>query len=153
LGLIEESESTSEYTNAVDIWSLGCITYGLLTSKAPFSDNRELAKFCRGRLAFLVQNLEENKVTTDAIVFLKQLLVAEPPERKSAQESLVSLWLTGSSARRVDDKPSDKNRSNSQSMLSSTISLSKKQPDPMNIKTTRTGEKSSIIPTPFSMPW
>jgi serine/threonine protein kinase len=139
LGLIEESEATSKYTNAVDIWSLGCITFGLLTLKGPFSDNRELARFCRGRLGFPIQHLQENKVTTDAILFLKQLLVAEPSDRKSAQESLVSPWLAGNSARRVDDASSDKNRS--------------ERPELANVNTARTGEKSSIIPTPFFMRW
>ncbi|ERF76790.1 hypothetical protein EPUS_08975 [Endocarpon pusillum Z07020] len=106
-GICEGSEFTSEYTSAVDIWSLGCVAYVLLTLSVPFSNNLELRKFCRGKLDFPVQNLQDNKVTMNALSFLKQLLMAEPSQRKSAQEALTSPWLTGGSTRESGEKSLD----------------------------------------------
>ncbi len=51
LGFVEGSDESSEYTSSVDIWSLGCVTYNLLTQKVPFADWKALGRFAKRRCA------------------------------------------------------------------------------------------------------
>jgi len=46
LGLIGDSDV---YSNSVDIWSTGCVTYKVLTSVVPFIGHHDLRRFCSGR--------------------------------------------------------------------------------------------------------
>jgi serine/threonine protein kinase len=45
-----ELVSDSCYTTKVDIWSLGCVTYELLTRLKPFSDDYEVYSYSQGHL-------------------------------------------------------------------------------------------------------
>lgn len=48
----DEDDDDDEYTNAVDLWSLGCVVYVILTHELPFPSLRALSTFCRGRTSF-----------------------------------------------------------------------------------------------------
>jgi len=39
--------NSSTYTEAVDMWGVGCLLYSLLVGKAPFDENENLSKNIR----------------------------------------------------------------------------------------------------------
>ena len=91
LGYVEEE--SSRYTNAVDLWSLGCICHRLLTLESPFPKMIALARYCLGRTELPIEVLYKNTVSEEAITLVKGLLNIEPSERIDAEAALHSIWL------------------------------------------------------------
>ena len=91
LGYVEEE--TSRYTNAVDLWSLGCICHRLLTLESPFPKMTALARYCLGMTELPIEALYKSTVTEEAITLVKDLMNAQPSERINAEAALHSLWL------------------------------------------------------------
>ncbi|KAL4882658.1 Ca2+/calmodulin-dependent protein kinase [Aspergillus karnatakaensis] len=84
---------------AVDIWSLGVITYTLLCGYSPFrSENlTDLIEECRsGRVIFHERYWRD--VSKDAKDFILSLLQVNPSQRPSSEEALKHPWLKGESA-------------------------------------------------------
>jgi serine/threonine protein kinase len=88
----EESEETSEYSNAVDIWSLGCVVYKLLARQVPFPNHQSLKKFCEGKMIFPEKALSTN-LSAIGIEFIKNLLLPKASERLTAETALETPWL------------------------------------------------------------
>jgi Protein kinase domain len=89
---VEEDTPSIVYTNAVDIWSFGCVIYKLAAKHVPFSSGREVKRFCDNRIPFPAQPLQA-KLMTDVINFLESILVAKPLARPSAEIALQHPWL------------------------------------------------------------
>lgn len=84
---------------AVDIWSLGVITYTLLCGYSPFrSENlTDLIEECRsGQIIF--HERYWHGVSKDAKDFILSLLQVDPSKRPTSAEALKHPWLTGESA-------------------------------------------------------
>ncbi|KAJ5083977.1 Calcium/calmodulin-dependent/calcium-dependent protein kinase [Penicillium alfredii] len=84
---------------AVDMWSLGVITYTLLCGYSPFrSENlTDLIEECRaGRIIFHERYWRD--VSQDAKDFILTLLQPDPSQRVTSEEALKHEWLTGESA-------------------------------------------------------
>lgn len=84
---------------AVDMWSLGVITYTLLCGYSPFrSENlTDLIEECRtGRIIFHERYWRD--VSQDAKDFILSLLNADPSKRVTSEEALKHQWLTGETA-------------------------------------------------------
>lgn len=84
---------------AVDMWSLGVITYTLLCGYSPFrSENlSDLIEECRaGRIVFHERYWKD--VSQDAKDFILTLLQPEPSKRVTSDEALKHSWLTGKTA-------------------------------------------------------
>ena len=91
LGYVEEE--TSRYTNAVDLWSLGCICHRLLTLESPFPKLIALRRYCQGMTKLPIEVLYKNTVSEEAITLVKDLMNIQPSERIDAEAALHSLWL------------------------------------------------------------
>ena len=91
LGYVEEE--TSRYTNAVDLWSLGCICHRLLTMESPFPRMTALTRYCLGMTELPIEVVYRSTVTEEAIIFVKDLMNAQPSERIDAEAALQSVWL------------------------------------------------------------
>jgi calcium/calmodulin-dependent protein kinase I len=91
---------------AVDMWSLGVITYTLLCGYSPFrSENlADLVDECRsGRIIFHERYWKD--VSKDAKDFIMALLQPDPKRRSTSQEALTHIWLTGETASEHDLLP------------------------------------------------
>lgn len=99
------------YTNAVDLWSVGCVVYHILAQRAPFKATSQ-AKTKPFPIDHIV-----GRVSADGIDFISKLLVLEPARRLAAVEALAHPWL-------VDVHPDESTSDQmSQSDMSTQMSL------------------------------
>jgi serine/threonine protein kinase len=91
--LIESGVAGSDYTNAVDMWAVGCITYRLVTGVVPFPPGRTLIKYCEDRSLFPYDALFDSGIKSTCSKFIRHLLVAQPQERPSATQALQHEWI------------------------------------------------------------
>ena len=87
-----DSEEELLYTNAVDLWALGCVMYRLLTLEKPFPRPSSLRSYCYSMKGFPVEPLYAKDVSEDAVEFIRQLMRVHPPERLDAETALKSHW-------------------------------------------------------------
>lgn len=85
--------SNNLYTNAVDIWSLGVISFFILTSEILFKDQRRLYQYSAGNFAFPLDVLLANKVSVQGCDFVRSLLASKSEDRPTVEECLNSSWL------------------------------------------------------------
>ncbi|KAF7508123.1 hypothetical protein GJ744_009564 [Endocarpon pusillum] len=91
---------------AVDMWSLGVITYTLLCGYSPFrSENLgDLVDECRsGKIIFHERYWKD--VSRDAKAFILTLLQVDPRRRATSKEALKHTWLKGETATNHDLLP------------------------------------------------
>jgi serine/threonine protein kinase len=94
LDYLETDTPSAEYTNAVDIWAVGCITYRLVTSKVPFPPGRSLGKYCEDKSLFPLGPLFDSGIKGSCFEFIKALLEPHPEVRPSASQALAHAWIT-----------------------------------------------------------
>ena len=83
---------TSEYTNAVDIWAIGCIAHELLTGVPPFRGLGELMSYCC-RPEFPRGIMLSKDISQKGIEFVESMLAYPPERRIVAMEAFDSAWL------------------------------------------------------------
>jgi len=82
-------------TTKTDMWSVGVLSYVLLCGFLPFdgnSDQQTFLEILRGEITFPNELFED--ISTEAIDFIKKLLIREPENRMSARECLGHPWMT-----------------------------------------------------------
>lgn len=92
---------------ATDMWSIGILTYVLLSGHSPFGGDTKQETFCnitRGTLEFPADLF--GSVSNHAKDFIRRLLVRNPSERLTAKECLSHPWLcqdsSGSSVQGIE---------------------------------------------------
>lgn len=79
---------------ATDMWSLGVLTYVLLTGYSPFGSENKQQTFCNITQATLDFPSEIfDKISKDAIDFMQRLIVREPSERLTSRQARNHPWL------------------------------------------------------------
>ena len=84
-------EESSKYTNAVDLWSLGCICHRLLTMQPPFANPTKMMQYCYGGTKLPIEALRRDN--DEDVAFVKMLLMVNPSERYTAEKALQSTWF------------------------------------------------------------
>ncbi|PUU83722.1 kinase-like domain-containing protein [Tuber borchii] len=103
LGALESSLEASEYTRAVDIWSLGCVMFEVLTGSVLFKMECFVWHFCYGKAEIMLGPLREAMSDEGGFEFVGGLLPPEPMGRPSAVEALRDPWLKVPEIRRVEE--------------------------------------------------
>ena len=84
---------SGEYTNAVDLWAVGCKTYRLVTGVVPFPPGRSLLRYCEDNSLFPYDALLDSGIKSSCSKFIKELLKTDPIQRLSASEALNHMWI------------------------------------------------------------
>jgi len=87
----------SGYTNSIDIWSIGVITYVLLCGCPPFygNDDKEVfIKIIKADYKFFSPDWDT--ISNEAKEFISFLLVLEPNRRPTATQCLEASWIKNS---------------------------------------------------------
>lgn len=116
-----QSSPNTLYDNSVDMWSLGCLVYVLLTSHLPFNgktQNQMFSKIKSGQ--YHTSPLTMYKVSEDGLDFIKNCLIVLPEERFTTHAALNHPWITD-----IDDGMGD--AVDSQASQSQRLSLSQSQ--------------------------
>jgi calcium-dependent protein kinase len=82
------------YGSAVDVWSLGIITFMLLSGYAPFEGDRMHQKEEILRGAYKWRPTYWKDVSSDGIAFVKSLLCVDSNARLTAKAALQHPWIT-----------------------------------------------------------
>jgi hypothetical protein len=90
----DEDEAT-EYTNAVDMWSLGCLVHWLLTLDLPLK-RKQIYAFHIGKLTLPVDRLQP--FSAAVIDFITKLLRPQAKLRDDASTILAHEWLSNDKA-------------------------------------------------------
>ena len=89
---IATSGDSSEYTNAVDIWAVGCIAHEMLTQVLPFRTLFELSLYCN-RPEFPRNYMLLKNISREGMEIVESMLAIHPGRRIAAKEALASEWL------------------------------------------------------------
>jgi len=91
--IIDDERETSSYSEAVDVWSLGCVIFKLVTGETPFErPHVDVMKYCKDISLFPGKTLMA-KLNSDGTSFLRCLLQPEPDNRPSAGDALTNKWV------------------------------------------------------------
>jgi len=119
------------YDMAVDMWSLGVITYILLCGYTPFFAETHQELFQRiTNIEFEFPSPEWDDISAAAKDFIKKLLVKDPAQRMTAAACMSHPWLANEQPRETQGKPLDvtleslktynKTRKNSETLIAAT---------------------------------
>ena len=109
----DTGDDEDEYTVAVDMWSLGCVIFQLLTLETPFANRKKLGSYCRYKLEkFPLAPLEQATVGAAATKAIKGLLEPIPSQRTTADATLRCEWIQGLPASSDNDYVSQDTKQN-----------------------------------------
>ncbi|KAJ8304549.1 hypothetical protein KUTeg_018132 [Tegillarca granosa] len=90
----------TSYTKAVDLWSIGVITYILLCGYEPFYEENDrllFKKILKGEYFFYEEDWKN--VSENAKDLIKKLLVLDPKHRLTVDQALEHPWVKGCAAK------------------------------------------------------
>ena len=90
----DTGDEEDEYTVAVDMWSLGCVIFQLLTLETPFANRKKLGSYCRSKLEkFPIVPLRKAAISDAATGVIKEFLEPIPSHRTTAHAALQCEWI------------------------------------------------------------
>lgn len=96
---VSQTSQTMLYDNSVDIWSLGCLVYVLLTSHLPFNGKTQPQMFNKIKSGdYHTSPLKLHQISEVGLDFIKNCLIVKPEDRFTTETALNHKWI-----RDVDD--------------------------------------------------
>ena len=87
-------DQDSPYTLAVDIWSLGCVLFRLLTQQLPFPQERHLRLYWRSKKPFPADILIKHSVSEDGVSLVSEMMKSNPADRMTVTMALLHSWVS-----------------------------------------------------------
>lgn len=82
-----------QYIDKTDIWSLGVMTYMILSGRAPFDGTKDQMRYALEAGKYLWRQEHWKGVSFEGADFVKSLLTVDPDERPSANAALKHQWI------------------------------------------------------------
>ncbi len=90
----DDEDQDLPYTLAVDIWSLGCVLFRLLTHQLPFPEFRHLRLYWQSRKHFPTDILINYNVSDNGVSFITKLMKSKPSDRMTVTMALLHSWVS-----------------------------------------------------------
>ena len=90
----DDEDQDSPYTLAVDIWSLGCVLFRLLSQQLPFPLVKHLRLYWRSKKTFPTDILIEHKVSEDGASLISEMMKPSPMDRITVPMALLHSWVS-----------------------------------------------------------
>ena len=90
----DDEDQDSPYTVAVDIWSLGCALFRLLSHQLPFPKLKHLRLYWRSKKPFPTDILIKHGVSEDSISFISDTMKSNPADRMTVTMALLHSWVS-----------------------------------------------------------
>lgn len=132
------------------MWSIGCLTYVLMSGYSPFGSENKQETFCnitQSKLEF-PPNLFDG-ISDAAIDFVKKLLVREPKKRMTCCEALKHDWMSIKRTIQPSNNtcPSPLIESISANLISPNITVEPQSPQPLISSPTPLPSSIPLLPT------
>lgn len=90
----EDNDERIEYSSLVDMWSIGCLVYVILTGHLPFSGSTQDQLYKQiSRGSYHEGPLKDFRISDEARDFIDSLLQVNPNDRLSAKKALLHPWV------------------------------------------------------------
>lgn len=90
----EENEVRNEYSSLVDMWSMGCLVYVILTGHLPFSGSTQEQLYKQIKNGSYHEGpLRDFRISEEAKDFIDSLLQVDPNRRPTAEKALLHPWI------------------------------------------------------------
>lgn len=92
---VEPNEERNEYSSLVDMWSMGCLVYVILTGHLPFSGSTQQQLYKQiSRGSYHEGPLKDYRISNEAREFIDALLQVDPNNRLTADKALQHPWIS-----------------------------------------------------------
>lgn len=92
----DETGEVHEYSSLVDMWSIGCLVYVILTGHLPFSGSTQEQLYKQiSRGSYHEGPLKDFRISDEARDFIDSLLQVNPNNRPTAEKALDHPWIKG----------------------------------------------------------
>lgn len=116
----EHAHDRNLYSSLVDMWSIGCLVYVILTGHLPFSGQSQSELFKQiKRGSYHEGPLKDYRISEEARNFIDCLLNVNPRERLSANKALQHPWIQSAYSDSVSSQVSISNSLSQQKMIDS----------------------------------